>query len=100
MALRLRDTAAGADHWIRVFRRAMACRFEVTLSGEDARHVASARDALDEADRLEAALTVFRESSEVMRVNRLAADAPVTVDPEVFDLIDRCRVLHAESTLR
>ncbi len=97
MALRLRETTPGADHWIRIFRRAMACRFEITLSGEDARHVAAARDALDEADRLEAALTVFRESSDLMRINRLAAEAPVEIDAELFDLLDRCRTLHADT---
>ena len=43
-------------HWIRVYRAAMACRFEITLAGEDARHVPAARDALHEADRLEASL--------------------------------------------
>jgi len=97
MALRLRSEAPGADHWIRVFRRAMACRFEITLSGEDARHVSAARDALDEADRLEAALTVFRESSDLMRVNRLAEHVPVQVDAELFDLLDHCRALHTET---
>ncbi len=97
MAFRLRDNTPGADHWIRIFRRAMACRFEITLSGEDARHVSVARNALDEADRLEAALTVFRESSDLMRVNRLAARAPVQVDPEVFHLLRVCRTLHAET---
>lgn len=97
MALRLRDTSPGADHWIRIYRRAMACRFEITLSGEDGRHVAAAREALDEADRLEAALTVFRDSSDLMRVNRLAAEAPVDVDAELFALLDRCRTLHADT---
>ncbi len=87
----------GADHWIRVFRRAMACRFEVTLSGEDARHVHVAREALDEADRLEAALTVFNDSSDLMQVNRHAATGPVGVDAELFALLDRCRTLHAET---
>jgi thiamine biosynthesis lipoprotein len=75
----------------------MACRFEVTLSGEDSRHVHAAREALDEADRLEAALTVFRDSSDVMRVNRQAADGPIVVDEELFALLDRCRTLHAET---
>jgi thiamine biosynthesis lipoprotein len=96
MALRFGD-APGADHWIRIYRRAMACRFEITLSGEDARHVGVARDALDEADRLEAALTVFRDTSDLMRVNRLAAAAPVDVDAELFALLDRCRALHADT---
>jgi FAD:protein FMN transferase len=97
MAFRLRSDTPGADHWIRIFRRAMACRFEITLSGEDARHISAARDVLDEADRLEAALTVFRESSDLMRINRLAARGPVDVDPELFDLLHRCRTLHVET---
>jgi FAD:protein FMN transferase len=97
IALRLHDDAPGADHWIRIFRRAMACRFEVTLSGEDARHIDAARQALDEADRLESALTVFRDSSDLMRVNQRAADGPVAVDRELFNLLDRCRTLHAET---
>src|SRR5690348_10145141 len=59
-------------HWIRVYRAAMACRFEVTLAGEDARHVPAARDALREADRLEASLSVFRETSDLTRINRHA----------------------------
>jgi len=96
IALRL-GRGSSADHWIRIYRRAMACRFEVTLSGEDARHVSAARDALDEADRLEAALTVFRDSSDLMRVNRRAAHEPVAVDEELFALLDRCRTLHAET---
>ncbi len=75
----------------------MACRFEITLSGEDARHVHLARAALDEADRLEAALTVFNDSSDLMQINRHAAAGPVAVDAELFALLDRCRTLHAET---
>jgi thiamine biosynthesis lipoprotein len=75
----------------------MACRFEVTLSGEDARHIAAAREALCEADRIEAALTVFRDSSDLMRVNRTAFDAPAPVDAELFDLLRRCQHLHADT---
>ena len=42
--------ASRSAHWIRVHRRAMACRFEVTLSGERARDVPHAVEALSEAD--------------------------------------------------
>lgn len=83
-----------AEHWIRVHRRAMACRFEVLLAGEDARFVAAAREALDEADRIETALTVFRDTSELVRVNRTAGDGPAAVDAELLGLLTLCRELH------
>jgi FAD:protein FMN transferase len=86
-----------ADYWIRVFRRAMACRFEVTLSGEDARHIPAARAALDEVDRLEALLTVFRDTSALSDLNRRAALEDARADGELFDLLVRCRALHAET---
>jgi len=73
----------------------MACRFEVTLASEDARHVQAARVALDEVDAIEGALTVFRDASELVRVNREASSAPVPVSPGLMALLDRCAVLHA-----
>jgi thiamine biosynthesis lipoprotein len=88
---------AGADYWVRVHRRAMACRFEVTLSGEDAAHVPAARAALDEADRIEALLSVFRDESEIVRVNRAAAASPVDVDDEVFAILQVCAGLFAST---
>jgi thiamine biosynthesis lipoprotein len=75
----------------------MACRFEITLAGEDARHVPAARDALREADRLEASLSVFRDTSDLTRINRHAPLGPVGVDPELFALLARCRELHADT---
>jgi thiamine biosynthesis lipoprotein len=83
-----------SGHWLRVYRQAMACRFEITLADEDARHVAAAREALDEVDRIEEALTVFRDSSEVMRVNREGSAGPVRVSEALFSLLERCRELH------
>jgi thiamine biosynthesis lipoprotein len=94
---RMRATlpASGPGHWVRVHRPAMACRFEVTLPSEDARHVDAARNALDEVDALEAALTVFRETSEVQRVSREAAAHPVAITPGLFALLTLCREVHA-----
>ena len=64
------DRARDPDHWVRIHRVAMACRFEVMLSSDDARDMAAARAALDEADDIESVLTVFREGSVVSDLNR------------------------------
>jgi len=88
---------ASIDRLVRVHRTAMACRVEVALHECDARHVAAARDALDEADRVEALLTVFRESSELSRVNREGAAGAAGVDPEVFGLLQRCAQLYLDT---
>ena len=87
----------GSSHWIRVHRPAMACRFEITLSGEDEAHVPAAREALDEADRIESALTVFRDTSELVRVNRTAGQSPAPVSPELFGLLELCRQVHTQT---
>ncbi len=94
LTLRARAKPAGADYWIRVHRRAMACRFEVAVSGEHAHHVEAARAALDEIDRIESALTVFRETSALVDVNRRAAREAVPVDEELFALLQKCVALH------
>jgi thiamine biosynthesis lipoprotein len=84
-------------HWIRLHRRIMACRFEVVLPGERPEWLPAARTALNLADRLEDRLTVFRESSELSRINRTAADSPVRVHPGLFQLLQRAAALHAST---
>lgn len=86
-----------SPYWVRVHRTAMACRFEVTLSGEDTDCVGRVQQALAEAARLEARLSVFRDDSELSRVNRSAGGRPVPVSRELFYLLRRCRELHAET---
>jgi thiamine biosynthesis lipoprotein len=75
----------------------MACRFEITLPMSDRNGVAIARDALDGIDRLEAQLTVFRETSEVSLINRRAAESDVAVEPRLFELLELCKQLHSET---
>jgi FAD:protein FMN transferase len=82
------------DTWIRVHRSIMACRFEIVLAGTDPQHVPAAQNALDEADRLEALMTVFRDTSALAEINRHAHAGPVTVDPELFDLLELSAELH------
>src|SRR4051794_18993664 len=78
---------------LRCTRRAMATQFEVALPCGTPDALAAAEGALDEIDRLEAQLTVYREQSEVSRLNRLAAVAPVPVEPRLFDLLTLCKDL-------
>jgi len=92
---RLLSQAPEAGHGLKVHRTAMACRFEVTLDPADARHLDAARAALDEVDAIEDALSWFRDTSEVSRLNREAARAPVPVSPGLFTLLSLCRELNA-----
>jgi thiamine biosynthesis lipoprotein len=91
------DRARDPDHWVRIHRIAMACRFEVMLSSDDARDMAAARSALDEADDIESVLTVFRDSSVVSDLNRRAAAQDVTVGEDLFELLARSAALHAQT---
>jgi thiamine biosynthesis lipoprotein len=86
--------AAGPSHVIRVHRTAMACRFEVALRGENSDRVGAARDALEVADRVEDLLTVFRDTSEVARLNARAARTSVRVSEELFGLLQASARLH------
>jgi thiamine biosynthesis lipoprotein len=89
--------APPSGYWQHVSRAAMACRFEATLPLEDQAGVSEARHALDEVDRLEDQLTIFRDSSEVSFINRRAADGPVRVEESLFSLLLLCRELCSET---
>lgn len=85
------------DSWIRVHRRAMACRFEITLESCDAAAVPAARDALNAIDRLEDTLSVFRETSVISAINRHAAHDPVAVDEATYALLRLCGELFEQT---
>jgi thiamine biosynthesis lipoprotein len=78
-------------------RRAMATTFEVILPFGTPAPNEIAQAVLDEIDRLEAQLTVFRESSDVSRLNAKAAHHPVRVDQILFDLLALAERLHRET---
>jgi thiamine biosynthesis lipoprotein len=77
---------------------AMATRFELVLYGEDAVALrAAGEEALQEVERLEARLSLFRPESEIAHLNARAAREPVRVTPDLFALLQQARSLHAES---
>jgi thiamine biosynthesis lipoprotein len=73
---------------LRVARRAMACTFEIFFdAARDAHGTEAAIAALDLVDALEDQLSVFREHSEISRLNRAAAEGPVAVERRLFELL-------------
>ena len=76
----------------------MATRFEIVLHGNDASALrAAGEEALDEIDRLEAQLSLYRPGSEVARLNAGAHHRPVRVTPSLFKLLERARDLSQET---
>jgi thiamine biosynthesis lipoprotein len=82
---------------LRFSRRAMATTFEVVLPFDTPRADEAANAALDEIDRLEAQLTVYRDTSEVTRLNQLAPYTSLVVEEGLFELLETSARLHAES---
>ena len=79
-------------------RHAMATRFELVLHGDDPVALrAAGEEALDEIDRLENRLSLYRPGSEIAQLNARAAHEPVRVTPELFALLQHAQQLHAET---
>jgi thiamine biosynthesis lipoprotein len=83
---------------VSVRRRAMACEFEVQLAAarddDSMEHVFA---ALDLVEALESQITVYRDDSEVVRINRQAADKKIPVEPRLFALFQEAARLHGET---
>ncbi len=80
------DTETGV--LVRYSRRAMACEFAVLLDPVRYPHAAqTALTALNEVDRLEELLSIFRPSSQISRINAQAHRQPVPVAAEVMEVL-------------
>lgn len=76
----------------------MATRFEIALHGDNPTALrAAGEEALDEIDRLEAQLSLYRPGSEVAKLNREAHLRPIRVTPSLFTLLTRARDLSSET---
>ena len=84
------DRQRPGDHWVRVHRLAMACRFEVMLSSDDAGDMSGARAALDEADDdRDAADGVPRHQRGVGSQSPRRPREPWPLTPTLFGLLAR-----------
>ncbi len=82
---------------VSVRRRAMACQFEIILPADTPMATEAAIDALDEIDRLEDQMTVYRDTSEISRINLLASLTPVPVEERLFELFETALRLSDET---
>jgi len=83
---------------VRLACHAMATRFEFVLHGENPVALrAAGEEAIQEIQRLEAQLSLYRPSSEIAHVNARAAHEPVRVSPPVFALLERAQNLSTET---
>jgi len=79
--------------------QAMATRFEMVLHGEEPAALrAAGEEALNEVERLEDQLSLYRGSSEIASLNARAATGPVKVSPPVFDLLEQAQRLSNETS--
>ncbi len=80
---------------VRLARRAMACRFELVLQGEDEPRLrAAGEEALREIEWLETRLSRFLPASDVSRINARAATEAVPVEPWLLRLLKQSLHLH------
>ena len=92
------DRPTAAPYLINYTRPAMACQFTVYVpADETADHSEPVLRALDLIEALEAQLTVYRDDSELSRLNARAADTAVPVEPQLCDLLQLAARLARQS---
>jgi FAD:protein FMN transferase len=69
-------------------RPAMGSHFEIRLPARTPGGLELATAGLDLIDELEAQMTVYRDDSEISRINATAHLGPVRVEPRLFELIE------------
>ncbi len=79
---------------VRLSARVMACDFSVIMNPGPTEQIAAAGEALELVHSIEGWLSIYRESSELSAVNRTAAEVPVSVRRELFDLLQKALEIH------
>lgn len=93
-----RHDIARGTYLIQIGRRAMACQFEVLLNADPSSDAAElAIQALDLVDALEQQMTVYRDHSEISRINRTAATKAAEVEPRLFELLEHAVQLYLDT---
>jgi thiamine biosynthesis lipoprotein len=91
--------AGNADiHSLVIDREAMACRFEIVFNaGEHPQDTRAAIAALDVVDEVEDRISIYRESSELSRLNATAAEGWQPVSADLFALLETSLALFVQT---
>lgn len=82
----------------RFSHRAMAATFEIIVQYEDPVYARQASQAaFDLLDRIEGDLSRYIETSDIARINNLAAGAPLQVSLETFACLSLCQKMYAQT---
>ena len=72
-----------------VSRQAMACQFEIRLETEaKSTSIEAAMQALDEVEAVEDQLTIYREKSELIEINKIASEGAADISKELYELFE------------
>ena len=82
---------------VRLSARAMACDFSVIMNPGPTGQIEAAGEALEIVHLIEGWMSIYRDSSELSRVNRAAADAPVAVRQELFNLLEKASEIYVRT---
>ncbi|MEO0530349.1 MAG: FAD:protein FMN transferase [Planctomycetota bacterium] len=92
------ETRRTAARVLTLRRRAMACDFELRLNETSEQNdTAAGMAALDCIEQVEDQLTVYRDTSDLIELNRRAAEGATIADPSLFALLQQCQKLHEET---
>jgi len=80
-----------------ISRPAMAARFEICVDAMDSRAIEAAWDVLELVGEYEARWSYFRAESEISAINAAAAQGPVPVRDDLFELLRRSQSLWEET---
>lgn len=84
----------GATDLLRVRRPAMGTHFDIRVPVGTPGGLDLATSALDLIDELESQMTVYRDHSELSRINAMAGFAPVVAEEGLFRLLELARDIH------
>ena len=79
---------------VRLSARVMACDFSVIMNPGPTEQIEAAGEALEIVNVIEGWLSIYRDSSELSIVNRMAGEAAVHVRRELFELLQKAFEIH------